>query len=413
LIYTSSLHCIYYISENAILFSKRYLLLITTFLLLCCGSAIGQKVSNTAAFKHNSVGKALRAAKHGKKFIFAFVYTEWSIPSKRMMDSTFNDAKIIKELSADYETLEVNAARKKRFVEDYNIHIFPTYLVMDWTGQVLIRSKDYKTPDELLLTIAKTRSNSRFLRENLDSLAHSSTQQTILNNIDSIAYYKGGYEAKNLAKKYLDRSDVDWRDPQSMVLIKDYFTLHKKYLRFISKYHFKFFERFDSLTIKENIAFHVFLNSLDTDKRGRAQFNYKPVRKWFRKHRISGADKLENFVKIKYLLWGRGPSVSYSIKLLKNYPETTDENVLFASVIRLLISKSRRSIDYDELIHSLRSSIKEDGSYWRYDLLSLLHYKNGEDNKSNEYINLAKEIAQINGDEYEPTLNFIKDIIER
>ncbi len=359
------------------------------------------------------MGKALRASKHGQKLIFAFVHTEWSIPSKRMIDSTFIDPMVMKELTADYETVEVNAARKKRFVEDYNIHIFPTFLVMDWTGQVLLRSKDYKTPDELLLTIAKTRSNSRFLRENLDSLAYSSTRQTILSNIDSISYYKGDYEAKNLAKKYLDRKDVDWRDPQSMALIKDYFTLHKKYLRFISKYHFKFFERFDSLTIKENIAFHVFLNSLDTDKRGRAKFNYKPVKKWFKKHRISGADKLENFVKIKYLLWGRGPSVSYSIKLLKNYPETTDENVLFASVIRLLISKSRRSIDYDELIQSLKKSIKEDGSYWRYDLLSLLYYKNGEDNKSIDYINIAREIAQINGDDYEPTLNFIKDIIER
>ena len=226
-------------------------------------------------------------------------------------------------------------------------------------------------------------------------------------------YYRDDYEAMNLAKMYLDDKKTDWRDPESMYLIKEYFHLDKKYLKFISKYHFKFFEIFDSLSIKENLAFHVYLNSVDTDRRGRAKFDYKPVHKWFRKHRIRGAEKLENFVKIKYLLWGRGPSITYSMRLLRDYPETTDENVLFASVIRLLISEGNRRIDFDELIFSVKKSIKEDGTYLRYDILSLLYYKNGQDKKASEMVNIAKDIATSTNQEYEPTLDFIKDIIPR
>jgi len=362
---------------------------------------------------HISVGKAKRASKFSKKLVFAYIYTDWSIPSMRMLDSTFTDNKVISELSSDYENVAIDASRKKRFVEDYQIHIFPTMLVMDWQGTVLIRAKGYKTPEDLLKTIEKTRSQSRYLRQSLDTLLLSATRENILETIDSVKYFRDDYAATNLAKKYLDRKKTDWRDPVSMELIKDYFTLDKKYLRFISKYHFKFYERFDSLQIKENIAFHVFINSLKTDKRGRAKFEYKPVRKWFRKHRMLGADKLENFVKIKYLLWGRGPSIKYSVNLLKDYPETTDENVLYASAIRLLISKSRRRIDFDELINSVRSSIKEDGTFWRYDLLSLLYYKIGNSTKADQAIATAKNIADSTNQLYDPTLPYLKDVIER
>ena len=371
---------------------------------------IGQKTPEV--FVHTTIGKAKRASKFSQKYVFAYVYTEWSIPSVRMLDSTFTDDKVRFELSADYENVLIDAGRKKRFVEDYQIHIFPTMLVLDWEGAVLIRAKGHKTPEELLMTLDKTKSKSRFIKQSLDTILLTTNKYNILAVIDSVKYYKDDFEAKNLAKRYLDRKDTDWRDPVSMELIKDYFTLDKKYLRFISKYHFKFFERFDSISIKENIAFHVFLSSLKQKGNGRTEFKYKPVTKWFRKHRIRDADKLESFVRIKYLLWGRGPSIRYSVNLLKDYPETTDENVLFASVIRLLISKTRRKIDYDELISSVRSSIKEDGTFWRYDLLSLLYYKNGDNLKSDQAIQTATNIAEQTNQIYEPTLPYLIDAIE-
>jgi len=143
------------------------------------------------------------------------------------------------------------------------------------------------------------------------------------------------------------------------------------------------------------------------DRKGRTQFEYKPVRKWFRKYRMRDADKLENFVRIKYLLWGRGPSVKYSVNLLKDYPETTDENVLYASAIRLLLTETRRKVDFYQLIHSVKSSIKEDGTFWRYDLLSLLYYKIGDKSKSAQAIQTAKDIAEVTNSPYEPTLPYI------
>lgn len=361
---------------------------------------------------HDYLSKAMRTAKHSNKLVFAYIYTDWSVPSMRMLDSTFIDPTVTHTLSRDYESAAVDAGRKKKFVQEYEIHIFPTMLVMDWDGSVILRGKGHKTPEELLNFLERTKSDSRYLKESLVNLVSRVDRNTIIETIDSVRYYRDDHAAKNLAKMYLDKESTDWRDPVSMSLIKDNFELDKDYLKFISKYHFKFFEIFDSISIKENIAFHVFINSVKMDSRGRAKFEYKPVRKWFKRHRINGADKLESFVKIKYLLWGRGPSVSYSVKLLKDYPETTDENVLYASAIRLLISNSRRRIDYNQLINSVRSSIKEDGTFWRYDLLSLLYYKKGDKAKAQNAIDTAMNIAISTGKEYDPTLPYLQDLIE-
>lgn len=379
--------------------------------LLCLLASLVVAQSVPPVFEHSTVRKAKRASKQSGKPVFVFVYSDWSMPAVRMLDSTFVDKKVVNEISSDYEAVAINAMRKKKFAEEYQVYIFPTLFVTDMNGTVIIRSKGEKDPTELLQTLAKTRSNSRFLKQSLDSIVLTVDQNNILESLDSIRYYKDDFAAKNLAKRYLDRKGTNWSEPVNMLLIRDYFTMDKDYLKFISKYHFKFFEVFDSLQIKENIAFHIFINSIKTNGRGRPEFNYKPVKKWFRRHRILGAEKLENFVKIKYRLWGRGPSVRYSVNLLKDYPETTDENVLYASVIRLMISESRRSIDYNDLIYSLKRSIKEDGTFLRYDLLSLLYYKVGKNKLSNQAIETAQNIAEVLEEDYEPTLPFIKDLI--
>ena len=389
---------------------KRLFLLIIIFL---SHTVLSAQSIDKEVFQHSTLSKAKRSAQLSGKYIFVFAYTDWSIPSMRMIDDAFIDTLTVEALRKNYECVSINAVRKKKFASKYEVNVFPSLFIMDKNENVILRTSGYHSPTDVISLLNKSRNNNRYLKQNLDSLALISDRHSIIANIDSTKLHRDEYSAKNLVKMYLDKKSTDWRDPVSMSLIKDNFQLDKKYLKFISKYHFKFFERFDSISIKENIAFHVFVNSLDTNGRGRPKFEYKPVKKWFKKHRILGADKLENFVKIKYLLWGRGPSINYSVNLIKYYPETSNENVLFASVIRLLLSESRRTIDYDELISSLRSTIKEDGTFWRYDCLSLLYYKTGNDYMSDKMIQTAQQVADVLGKEYEPTLDFIKEDIIR
>jgi hypothetical protein len=235
--------------------------------------------------------------------------------------------------------------------------------------------------------------------------------ENILATVDSIILYRDEYTAKNIAKRYLDANRKNWGNEVCMQLLSDYFSLDKKYLRYVSKNHQAFCIKFDSIELKENIAFYVFINSLKKDKRGRLKFDYKPLRRWFKRFKFKDIEKIENFVRIKYLLWGRGPSVRSSIKLIENYPETSSESVLYSSVIRILLTENyRRSIDYDELIESIEDTLEE-GSYWRYDVLALLYYKIGNQSKVEECIATAKEIADILGEDYTPILDYLKDHI--
>ncbi|NNL91303.1 MAG: hypothetical protein HKO66_03625 [Saprospiraceae bacterium] len=235
----------------------------------------------------------------------------------------------------------------------------------------------------------------------------------ILQAIDSIKIYKDEYTAKNLAKKYLDKHKKEWGEPTCMALLNEYFTLDKKYLKFVSKNHKAFFLLFDSIRLKENIAFHVFLKSLKK-KRGRTKFDYKPLKRWFKRYKIEGYEKMQDFVKIKYLLWGRGPSIRSSIKLIENYPETSNESVLYSSVIRILLKEKyhRKEIDYDNLIEKIESSLEE-GTYWRYDVLALLYYKMGNIQKTNECIETATNIADILGEDYTPILDYLQEYIDK
>ena len=378
-------------------------------------SPISAQDSNVGVNFSKSFTRSLRTARTESKPIFAFVYTDWSAASQKMFETTFMDSTIVHEIESDYVPVAIDASRKTSFAKEHDITIFPAYVLFDQDGNILFRELHYKNSKELMKTLSKTKSNSRYLRENLDSLVLRLNKSNIRQAIDSISYYRDDYTVKNLVKRYLDRHKKEWDEPQHMQLIQEYVTLDNKYMKYVSRNHKVFFLLYDSLRIKENISFKVFLNSLKSDARGRPVFNFKPLRRWFRRYNIADLEKMEDFIKIKYCLWGRGPSVNNSVNLLKNYPETSNDNVLYSSVIRLLINdkRRRRPMDFEELAESLESSIQEGTSYWRYDLLSLLYYKNGDDAKSDEAISTAKEIASIIGQNYEPTLEFIKDKIER
>ena len=387
-----------------------YRILILLFFTLGSVNNYGQDLEDLGFTK--SYSKALKLAEKEDKFIFAFVYTNWSIPSQRMAETTLRDSMMVSELNAEYINLHINASRNKEFTQDFEVHVFPTFMIIDKWGNAIIRGSGFKSPEELLELIQRTRSKSRFLRQSIDSIMLGVNHENILTTMDSIIKYRDEFTAKNVAKRYLDKHKKEWNAEPCMSLLNDYFTLDKKYVKFVSKNHKMFFIKYDSIALKENIAFHIFINSLKKDNRGRFKFDYKPLRRWFKKFKIQGIEKMENFVRIKYLLWGRGPSVRSSIRLIENYPETSNESVLYSSVIRILLTDNyRRNIDYDDLIDSIENTLQE-GSYWRYDILALLYYKIGNIKKVNECIETAKEISSVLNEEYTPLLDYLKDHLD-
>jgi len=358
-----------------------------------------------------SYSRALSQAFREDKFIFAFVYTSWSVPAQEMLETTLKDSTLVSELNAEYVNLILNAGRNKDFSTDFEVHVFPTIMVIDKWGNAIIRGSGFKTPAQLMNLIRRTRSKSRFLRQSIDSIMAEANHQNILEIMDSVVVYRDQYTAKNIAKRFLDSNRKHWDKEPCMALMSEYLTLDKKYMKYVSRHHQMFFLKYDSIQIKEKIAFHIFINSLKKGKRGRVEFSYKPLRRWFRRYKLNGVEKMENFCRIKYLLWGRGPSVRSSINLIENYPETSNESVLYSSVIRILLTENyRRSIDYDELIKSIENTLQE-GSYWRYDVLALLYYKTGNMAKVNECIDTASEIANVLGESYTPLLDFMKEHI--
>jgi L-rhamnose mutarotase len=236
----------------------KTILLLIAIIYIATGNILAQ---NTGVDFSQSFTRSLRTARIESKPIFAFVYTDWSAASQNMFETTFADSTIIHEIHSDYVPVAIDASRKTRFAKEHDITIFPAYVFFDQDGNILFRELHYKNSKELMQTLSKTKSNSRYLRENLDSLVLRLNKSNVLQTLDSISYYRDDYSVKNLVKKYLDNHKKEWDEPQHMSLLQEYVTLDEKYMKYVSRNHKVFFLLYDSLRIKENISFKVFLNS--------------------------------------------------------------------------------------------------------------------------------------------------------
>ncbi|MDA8692845.1 thioredoxin family protein, partial [Saprospiraceae bacterium] len=134
-----------------------------------------------------SFTRSLRTARLEAKPIFTFVYTDWSAASQKMFETTFMDSTIIHEIESDYVPVAIDASRKTSFAKEYDITIFPAYVLFDQDGNILFRELHYKNTKELMKTLSKTKSNSRYLRENIDSLVLSLNKNNVLQTLDSIS----------------------------------------------------------------------------------------------------------------------------------------------------------------------------------------------------------------------------------
>ncbi|MGA0232698.1 MAG: thioredoxin family protein, partial [Saprospiraceae bacterium] len=162
-------------------------------LFLSTGLKAGEPLQFTKSYS-----KALKQAQKEDKLIFCFVYTSWSMPSQRMEETTLKDSLVVQELNAEYVTLYINASRNKDFAKDFEIHVFPSMLVIDKWGNAILRDSGYKSSTQLITMIYKTRSKSRYLRQSIDSLMMDVNSENILATVDSIILYRDEYTAKNI-----------------------------------------------------------------------------------------------------------------------------------------------------------------------------------------------------------------------
>jgi thiol:disulfide interchange protein len=96
-----------------------------------------------------SVSKAQKMAKTQKKPLMVDTYTTWCYWCKKLDESSFKDAKVVK-LSKSFVPLKIDAeAEGAKLAEKYEVDGYPTILFIDANGKLLKRIGGYVEGPEL------------------------------------------------------------------------------------------------------------------------------------------------------------------------------------------------------------------------------------------------------------------------
>jgi|GEM_PF-1020411 len=120
-----------------------------TFLLLLLGGTV-----NT--FAQMSLEQALRKAKSENKLVFVDCYFTGCIPCEKMDQDVFPNAAVKKALDERFVTLKVNVFTEKlgdTLKVQHIMNGFPTFLVINGDGRLVLNTSGYKDPGDLILLL--------------------------------------------------------------------------------------------------------------------------------------------------------------------------------------------------------------------------------------------------------------------
>lgn len=96
--------------------------------------------------------KALDSAKAGNKLVFLDIYATWCGPCKMLKKNTFTDEAAGKFFNENFVNVSVDGEEGvgPTLAKKYRIVGYPSLIVTDATGKVILETAGYMQPDQLL-----------------------------------------------------------------------------------------------------------------------------------------------------------------------------------------------------------------------------------------------------------------------
>lgn len=111
----------------------------------------GPVKSKPIIFIENSYSIALKKAKTERKYIFVDAYTTWCGPCKQLKNTTFKDSQAADFFNKNFVNLSVDMEKGEGtdLAEKWGVQEYPTLLILDHSGKVLLRSIGYLDAKQL------------------------------------------------------------------------------------------------------------------------------------------------------------------------------------------------------------------------------------------------------------------------
>ena len=356
-----------------------------------------------------SESAALKKAKLENKLIFIDVTADWCQPCKMMLREIESDSQVVGFMNRNFVNLQINEKLNKSFMKFHNIKGLPTVMYMSKDEIVLNKSVGYKGLNHLF-------ENARMMQnliKNYNAITSDETLQPTIFDEDkfienvSLTLAQMTTETKNqllelLLKKGNPYTRALLYNFESLV---DYKLFDDHYKKIAKKGDLKLTEKLLIAHLNTDEAFSSNVDmknrmkelAVETGVEERKMMSYILAYKEFY-HNVA----LEQTTEQNLLVNAKN--------LLQVYPETTDIELLYSAFISVVKGEDSPSFfnNLDTIFTSLTKSSKD---YQYYDILSIIHYVQGNPNYSQD-ISKANELAFAKKIKFVPSLKELRTIID-
>lgn len=107
--------------------------------------------TKSIVFIENAFSSALKKAKAENKYIFVDAYTTWCSPCKRLKNTTFKNTQTADFFNKNFVNVSVDMEKGEGtdLAEKWGVQEYPTLLILDDTGTILVRSIGYLDAKQL------------------------------------------------------------------------------------------------------------------------------------------------------------------------------------------------------------------------------------------------------------------------
>lgn len=107
--------------------------------------------SKPITFIENSYSIALKKAKAERKYVFVDAYTTWCGPCKQLKNITFKDSQAADFFNKNFVNISIDMEKGEGadLASKWDVQEYPTLLILDYNGKVLLRSIGYLDAKQL------------------------------------------------------------------------------------------------------------------------------------------------------------------------------------------------------------------------------------------------------------------------
>jgi len=164
--------------------------------------------NSNISFEHGSMANAFAKADSSKRLVFVDCYTEWCGPCKGMAAYVFTNDTVADFFNSHFINVKMDMEKGEgvAMVNKYKVGAFPTYLLLDASGNVVYKFVGGMTADTFLTTIKQGMDpQNRVARMNSE--------------------YKKGNRSKAFLREYV-KLKIEMKEIESgQKIANDYFTL--------------------------------------------------------------------------------------------------------------------------------------------------------------------------------------------